>query len=65
VLAAVDDGALPERRLESYRKLLRENAHIAARTDVRLRHEQKRHFKAMSAAGRFQAELKRGPGGKQ
>jgi ribosome biogenesis GTPase / thiamine phosphate phosphatase len=65
VLAAVDDGALPERRLESYRKLLRENAHIAARTDVRLRHEQKRHFKAMSATGRFQAELKRRPGGKQ
>ncbi|MCH6163252.1 ribosome small subunit-dependent GTPase A [Streptomyces marispadix] len=61
VLAAVDDGSLPQRRLESYRKLLRENARIAARTDARLRAEQKRRFKEMSAVGRHNAERKRGP----
>ncbi|WP_314178639.1 ribosome small subunit-dependent GTPase A [Streptomyces winkii] len=61
VLAAVDDGTLPARRLESYRKLLRENARLAARTDARLRAEQKRRFKEMSAIGRHNAERKRGP----
>ncbi len=39
VLAAVDDGTLPARRLASYRKLLREARHQAARTDARLRSE--------------------------
>ncbi|NLU76753.1 ribosome small subunit-dependent GTPase A [Streptomyces sp. HNM0575] len=62
VLAAVDDGTLAARRLESYRKLLRENARIAARTDARLRAEQKRRFKEMSAVGRHNAERKRGVG---
>lgn len=61
VLAAVADGTLARRRLESYRKLLRENARIAARTDARLRAEQKRRFKAMSPEGRYNAERKRGP----
>ncbi|RAJ55714.1 ribosome biogenesis GTPase [Streptomyces sp. Amel2xB2] len=61
VLAAVEDGTLPQRRLESYRKLLRENERIAARTDARLRAEQKRRFKEMSAVGRYNAERKRGP----
>jgi ribosome biogenesis GTPase / thiamine phosphate phosphatase len=61
VLSAIDDGSLPQRRLESYRKLLRENARIAARTDARLRAEQKRRFKEMSAIGRHNAERKRGP----
>lgn len=61
VLAAVADGTLPQRRLESHRKLLRENARLAARTDARLRAEQKRRFKQMSALGRHLAEHKRGP----
>ncbi len=39
VLAAVASGDLPERRLASYRKLLREAQHQAARTDARLRAE--------------------------
>jgi ribosome biogenesis GTPase len=39
VLAAVASGELPERRLASYRKLLREAQHQAARTDARLRSE--------------------------
>ncbi|ONK14884.1 ribosome small subunit-dependent GTPase A [Streptomyces sp. MP131-18] len=54
VLAAVESGELPPRRLASYRKLLRENAWAAARTDARLAAEQadrwktlKRHQRAM------------------
>lgn len=39
VLAAVDSGALPVRRLESFRRLEREALHQAARTDARLRSE--------------------------
>lgn len=39
VLAAVASGDLPERRLASYRKLLREAQHQAARSDARLRSE--------------------------
>ncbi|MGP3982157.1 ribosome small subunit-dependent GTPase A [Streptomyces sp. KR80] len=61
VLEAVDGGALPERRLESYRKLLRENAHIAARTDARLRAELRRGWKQKQALGRHMMERKRGP----
>ncbi len=39
VLAALDTGELPVRRLESYRKLQRENQRIVAKTDARLRQE--------------------------
>ncbi|TRV75781.1 ribosome small subunit-dependent GTPase A [Streptomyces sp. 130] len=37
VLAAVAAGDIPQRRLESYHRLLRENAYAASRTDARLR----------------------------
>ncbi|GAA1916816.1 ribosome small subunit-dependent GTPase A [Streptomyces sodiiphilus] len=37
VLAAVEAGELPGRRLDSYRRLQRENAWAASRTDARLR----------------------------
>ncbi|MFI1962842.1 ribosome small subunit-dependent GTPase A [Streptomyces pathocidini] len=60
VLAAIEEGSLAERRLESYRKLLRENQHIAARTDARLRAELRREWKRRSAQGRFMGEAKRG-----
>ncbi|MCM2422278.1 MULTISPECIES: ribosome small subunit-dependent GTPase A [unclassified Streptomyces] len=63
VLAALEDGSLPHRRLESYRKLLRENAWIASRTDQRLRAEMRRDWKMKSAAGRAMYEAKRGGGG--
>ncbi len=63
VAAAVEDGALTVRRLESYRKLLRENAWIASRTDQRLRAEMRREWKRRSAAGREMYERKRGGGG--
>ncbi|GAA2082184.1 ribosome small subunit-dependent GTPase A [Streptomyces albiaxialis] len=62
VLAAIEDGSLPERRLDSYRKLLRENQRLAARTDARLRSEQKQLFKQRSALGRHMMERKRGGG---
>ncbi|WP_207939404.1 ribosome small subunit-dependent GTPase A [Actinomadura darangshiensis] len=48
VLAAVEDGTLPPRRLASYRKLLRENAWAASRTDARLRAERNDQWKAVS-----------------
>ncbi|MHC0430596.1 ribosome small subunit-dependent GTPase A [Streptomyces sp. O3] len=60
VLAALADGTLPERRLDSYRKLLRENQRIAAKTDVRLRHEMRREWRLKQAAGRASMEAKRG-----
>jgi ribosome biogenesis GTPase len=63
VLAALDDGTLSHRRLDSYRKLLRENAWIASRTDQRLRSEMRREWKQRSAAGREMYERKRGGGG--
>ncbi|WP_065965620.1 ribosome small subunit-dependent GTPase A [Streptomyces sparsogenes] len=61
VLAAIEDGTLPERRLDSYRKLLRENQRLAARTDERLRAELRRTFKQRQALGRHMMERKRGP----
>ncbi|MEV4926107.1 ribosome small subunit-dependent GTPase A [Streptomyces roseoverticillatus] len=60
VLAAVADGALAQRRFDSYRKLLRENAWIAARTDARLRAETRREWKRKTAEGREAAAWKRG-----
>ncbi|MDT0307569.1 ribosome small subunit-dependent GTPase A [Streptomyces sp. DSM 44917] len=48
VRAAVESGVLPERRLASYRKLLRENAWAAARTDARLRAEREQRWKAIT-----------------
>ncbi|MFI6496465.1 ribosome small subunit-dependent GTPase A [Nonomuraea typhae] len=45
VLAAVESGELPERRLLSWRKLQREAAWMATRTDARLRKEQQNKWK--------------------
>ncbi|MGW7382007.1 ribosome small subunit-dependent GTPase A [Streptomyces sp. NPDC054794] len=60
VLAAVDSGDLPVRRLESYRKLLRENQWITAKTDQRLRSEIRREWKRRGAEGKAAMEMKRG-----
>ncbi|OIJ88475.1 ribosome small subunit-dependent GTPase A [Streptomyces colonosanans] len=60
VRAAVEAGELPERRLESYRKLLRENQWIVAKTDVRVRAELRREWKRKGAQGRAAMEAKRG-----
>ncbi|WP_236239355.1 ribosome small subunit-dependent GTPase A [Streptomyces sp. CC228A] len=62
VLAAVDGGTLPQRRLESYRKLLRENQYIVAKTDARMRAEMRREWKRRGAEGRAAMEAKRGGG---
>ncbi|WP_436777641.1 ribosome small subunit-dependent GTPase A [Yinghuangia sp. YIM S09857] len=37
VLAAVEAGEIPRRRLDSYHQLMRENAYAASRTDARMR----------------------------
>ncbi|MEV6956324.1 ribosome small subunit-dependent GTPase A [Streptomyces sp. NPDC051183] len=59
VLAALESGELPERRLESYRKLLRENQRIVAKTDARLRAEIARDWRMKSAEGRANYAAKR------
>ncbi|MFB7255037.1 ribosome small subunit-dependent GTPase A [Streptomyces nojiriensis] len=60
VLAALDSGELADRRLESYRKLLRENQRIVAKTDARLRSEIRRDWRLKSAVGRANHAAKRG-----
>ncbi|MFB6636751.1 ribosome small subunit-dependent GTPase A [Streptomyces chartreusis] len=60
VRCAVDAGELPVRRLESYRKLMRENQWIVAKTDARLRAEIKKDWKRKGAEGRAAMEAKRG-----
>ncbi|MFJ6786986.1 ribosome small subunit-dependent GTPase A [Streptomyces angustmyceticus] len=61
VQEAVESGELSLRRLESYRKLLRENQRIVAKTDARLRAEIRRDWKQKQALGRHMMERKRGP----
>ncbi|MFG2246366.1 ribosome small subunit-dependent GTPase A [Spirillospora sp. NPDC048823] len=56
VLAAIEDGTLPGRRLAGYRKLQRENEWIASRGDARLRAERRDQWKAIS---RWQREMYR------
>ncbi len=60
VLAAIETGELPERRLDSYRKLLRENQRIVAKTDARLRAEIRKDWKRKGAIGKAAMEAKRG-----
>lgn len=59
VLAAVASGELPERRLASYRKLLREAQHQAARTDARLRAEMTAVWKQRTRDYRRRPDKKR------
>ncbi|MGW1163659.1 ribosome small subunit-dependent GTPase A [Streptomyces sp. NPDC002519] len=60
VRAALDAGELSERRLDSYRKLLRENQRIIAKTDARVRAELRREWKRRGAEGKAAMEAKRG-----
>lgn len=62
VRAAVEDGELPQRRLESYRKLVRENQWIVAKSDARMRADVRQDWKRKQAAGRAAGEAKRGRG---
>ncbi|GAA3161089.1 ribosome small subunit-dependent GTPase A [Streptomyces virens] len=57
---AIETGDLSERRLDSYRKLLRENQRIVAKTDARLRAEIRKDWKRKGAIGRAAMEAKRG-----
>jgi ribosome biogenesis GTPase len=52
VLAAVESGDVPERRLDSWRKLQREARWIASRTDARLRAEDVKKWKAITKSVR-------------
>ncbi|MGV9538930.1 ribosome small subunit-dependent GTPase A [Streptosporangium sandarakinum] len=47
VIAAIEDGTLPERRLESWHKLRREAVWMASRSDPRLRKELQNRWKAI------------------
>ncbi|MFF0161456.1 ribosome small subunit-dependent GTPase A [Streptomyces sp. NPDC005263] len=60
VLAAIASGELGERRLDSYRKLIRENQRIVAKTDARLRAEIRKDWKRKGAEGKAAMEAKRG-----
>ena len=60
VAAAVIAGSLPEERLMSYHKLVREARVAAARTDVRLRHEEQQKWKGISKARKNYRRVGRG-----
>jgi len=57
---AVESGELSHRRLESYRKLMRENQWIVAKTDARVRAELRREWKRKGSAGRAGMGRRRG-----
>jgi len=52
VLAAVESGDLPERRLHSWRKLQREADWAASRTDARLRKARQQEWKVINKSVR-------------
>ncbi len=58
VLAAVDSGELPERRLQSYRKLLREARWMAMRHDARLQAEERARWKRVQKGLRASARIR-------
>jgi ribosome biogenesis GTPase / thiamine phosphate phosphatase len=55
IKAAIADGSLDVARFESYRKLQRELRAIAAKSDARIRIEERRKWKQISAAGKARA----------
>ncbi|WP_439677049.1 ribosome small subunit-dependent GTPase A [Embleya sp. MST-111070] len=59
VLAAIEAGELPQRRLDSYRKLLREARWMASREDHRIRAERAREWKLIHK------EMRRSPSPKK
>ncbi|MEU0672788.1 ribosome small subunit-dependent GTPase A [Streptomyces sp. NPDC006172] len=60
VLAAVDSGELSVRRLDSYRKLVRENQWIVAKFDARSRAGRRKEWQRKQSAGRAAGRAKRG-----
>jgi ribosome biogenesis GTPase len=59
VLEAVESGELPLRRLESWRKLLRETAWMERRTDARLMAEERKRWKAIQQSVRRSGAVRR------
>jgi ribosome biogenesis GTPase len=55
IKAAVAGGSLDRARLESYRKLQRELRAIAAKSDARIRIEERRKWKQIAMAGKARA----------
>ncbi|MFF3499627.1 ribosome small subunit-dependent GTPase A [Streptomyces sp. NPDC003247] len=60
VVAALDAGDLSPRRLDSYRKLVRENQWITAKSDARVRADARQDWKRKQADGRAAGRAKRG-----
>lgn len=58
VLAAVADGTLPQRRLDSWRKLGREAEWIASRNDARLRAQRSRAWRQLSVEVRRSGRIR-------
>jgi ribosome biogenesis GTPase len=52
---ALADGTLDTGRLQSYRKLQRELRAMAAKTDARIRNEERKKWKQIAVAGRARA----------
>lgn len=59
VQMAIDDGTLRHERLESYRKLQREQAFIAGKKDERLRAEEQKKWKRIAKANRQRLKIRR------
>ncbi|HUW16184.1 MAG TPA: ribosome small subunit-dependent GTPase A [Actinomycetes bacterium] len=59
VQAAIEDGRLPQRRLDSWRKLQREAAYQARRTDARLRAAERDRWKAIQRQNRIPGRTRR------
>jgi ribosome biogenesis GTPase len=57
IKAALDAGTLDEERFRSYRKLQRELRALAAKTDARIRIEERRKWKQISVANRVRTRL--------
>ncbi|MEU5348003.1 ribosome small subunit-dependent GTPase A [Streptomyces sp. NPDC020766] len=60
VIEAIEDGMLQQRRLDSYRKLVRENQWMASRSDARLRQERLKALKTQGKEGMANMIAKRG-----
>jgi ribosome biogenesis GTPase / thiamine phosphate phosphatase len=65
VLAAVSAGALDAARLESWRKLLREQEFLRRKVDPEARLEQKEQWKKIHRAARQKHQQRQGDGGKR
>ena len=57
IKAAIDRGELDAARLESYRKLQRELRAVAARSDARVRAEDRRKWKQISVDNKVRSRL--------